>query len=605
MPPVPQIASFETLPAPSKGLDAITNLMAMDPMSAIYMLNMIPTTGGPTVRPGWQEWCTNLAGSGGVRTIISSRGAGTGGQDFLFAATLDGIYDISASSTAPTLVLAWPNQTGNAGYVEWDHSTNLLGNVVLIVCDQQNGYFTYDTATSTWTHVTQGFTGQGSTAGTTLTISLATSGTIVVGGEVYTASGGVYTDTGFHVVSGSGPYTLSGSPALAAGTNIVIVNNTNQIVGVNPAVLSFPRVFNNRVWFIQEATGMSWYLNVGGVYGFATSFSWGNKFPHGGNLSSLQIFTYGSYYGTFIYLVGVGFSGDILAYSGTDPSQAATWTLSGQWYVGDLPAGKRSVTNFGGDLLVLCAQGILPVSSLFFQKDIDDPSLYLSQKIAPAITSDMQQYSTFQGWSFISWPGLGCLVITEPILPGVTPKQFVYNFQTKSWTIFNGLNWQHGAFWHNSMFVGTSDGRVLLMAGNVDGALLDGTPGVAITWGCLGSFQQGKNPGVTKFVDLIRAYLTASIPPVYQIFAQWDFDLTQLTLGSVPYTTAPAVGSAWDSGVWDLAMWSAGSQAMQSIGIQGAEGSGEFVAIGIIGASEGSCTLVGYGVSARITKGFL
>ena len=72
-------AQFETLPAPMEGINAVTGFMEMRPTEALYALNVIFSQGGPTVRPGYIEWAINNTGTGGVRTLIPVRGAGTAG----------------------------------------------------------------------------------------------------------------------------------------------------------------------------------------------------------------------------------------------------------------------------------------------------------------------------------------------------------------------------------------------------------------------------------------------------------------------------------------------------------------------------------------------
>lgn len=535
-----QFAEFESLPAPMAGIDAVTGLMEMKPTECIYAYNVIMTQNGPTVRDGYEEWCTNLAGTGGVRTIIPVRGAGTAGaQDFLFACTADGIYDCTASSAAPTLVVTFGITSGNAGYCEWDTANNIAGDVVLLVCDEENGYYTFDTSTSTWVKVTMG----------------------------------------------------------GGGT---------QISGVDPTSFVSVRVFGAYVWFVQKGTGNAWYGPVGGgIYGAFVQFAFGNKFPHGGNLNNLYIFTYGSYLGTYTYLVGIGDAGDILAYTGISPASATTWTLAGQWYVGDLPAGRRSASNYGGDLNILSAYGILQLSALFFQKDIEDPSIYLDRKIAPALASDFTLYGANRGFAFIAWPSRNSLIITEPILAGVSKKQWCYNLATNAWSVLQALDWQHAGFWHAAMYAGTSDGRVIKMAGTVDNQKLDGSGAIAINFGLMGAFAPSKPQATNRIVDLIRAYFITTDPQIsYQAFARFDFDLTDLTLGSVPYTPNPG-GSGWDSGLWDAAIWGGSNAPMAQVSMYGASGMGQWRAIGLIGATMGATTLIGYGISSRPTAGFL
>jgi hypothetical protein len=606
----PQIADFMSLPAPSAGIDAVTNLMEMKPTEALYAYNVIMTQNGPTVRPGNQQWVTNLTGTGGVRTIIPVRGAGTAGaQDFLLACTANGIWNCTSSTAAPTKVVTFATTTGNAGYCEWDSFTNLNGDVCIIVCDDVNGAFVLDTATDTWNQITEAFQGTGEATGTTaLTIQSTVSGVIQVGGEVNTLNlaTGVLTDTGVSIVSGSGTaWVMSGTLTLASGSAIVIINNSAQIYGVNPSQFVAVRIYNNTPFFVQGGTGNAWYLPPGQLYGQATAFNYGNRFTHGGNLNNLYIFTYGSAFGTFVYLIAISDGGDVVAYTGISPTSASTFTLSGVWYVGDLPSGRRSASNYGGDLNILCAYGVLQISSLFFQKNPDDPTLYLTRKIAPAISRDIQTFTGQFGFSFVAWPAQQSLIITEPVVMGTVPRQYCYNLATNAWSVFKTLDFQCGAYWHGNLFVGTSTGTVLVYSGNSDNVLLNGTGGIAINFGVLGAFQQGPKVGY-KFVDLIRPYFSTSSPVSYQVLCQFDFDLTDLALGSVSFISQPISGG-WDSGIWDSAVWGAGTEGSDNqFSVQGGtDGMGQFVAVGLLGATMGQTTLIGYQLSVRQTKGFL
>lgn len=607
-PPGAAFAQFETVPAPMAGINAVTGFMEMSPTEALYALNVIFTQGGPTTRPGYVEWTTNSTGLGGVRTLIPVRGAGTAGvQDRLFACTQNGIWDASSATAAPTLVVGFSSPIGNAGYCEYDFSVNAAGDVILLVCDEVNGYYTFDCGTSVWTKISQAFSGTASSSGTALTIATSASGVISIGAELYTIAGGVLTDTGFHIVSGGGSaWVISGSPALAANTSIVIMSGS-QVLGVDPATLVQPRVFGAFVWFVQGGSGTAYYgLAGGGFLGQFTPFGWGNKFPHGGNLKCLNQFTYGSAFGTYTYLVGIGDAGDVLAYQGINPSNAATWTIAGQWYIGDVPAGRRFVTNYGGDLTILCSYGIIKLSSLFSNQNIEDPNTHLDKNIAPPMAQDFTLLSALFGFQFAPWPSQNSLLILEPIQQNGSPlgfKQWCYNLATSAWSIFNGLNMQCAAFWHGNLYFGDSGGRVLQASGNVDNQMLDGTPGVAINCGLLGSFQKGKIQG-NKFIDLIQAFFTTTSPVSFKTFAQFDFDLTALGLGSVSYVGVPTIGG-WDSGLWDGAVWAGGGgNPDPQFSIQGNDGMGKWFTLGVLWATKGQTTLTGYEISVRPTKGF-
>lgn len=537
--PIPQIAEFVPIPVPHKGINAIASLAQMDPEEAIYAYNLIATQNGMQVRPGYSEWVTNLAGSGGVRTVIPVRGNDPGGaNDKLFACTIQGIWDCTSSTSAPTKVVTFGTQTGNAGWGSWEHCTNAGGDVMLLYCDEVNGYYTFDTATTTWLQVTQG----------------------------------------------------------AGGT---------QINGVNPATFAFVRLHNNRVWFVQAGTGNAWFLPVGQVYGAATEFSFGNKFSHGGNLNSLWVFTYGSYFGTYLYLVGIGDAGDVIAYTGNDPTQSTTWSMAGQWYVGELPPGRRVASNYGGDLVILNTYGAITLSSLFYQKDLSDPNIYMTKKIAPAIKNEVNNPNAqVRGWEIVAWPNINSLLVLDPNLLYVNTYQFCYCLATNGWTVFRNFPMQTAAVWQKKLYAGTPDGRVVVSTGGLDNVKLSTGQGTSIQWGGLGAFNSVQAPGRLKFFDLIRPYFLTDQQLEYTIFARFDFNIADLILGQGVPAPPPIAGPVWDTGIWDSAIWGMGGTVPQ-LGVSGSSGQGRWCAVGILGTSNGNSTLISYESSIRVAKGFL
>jgi len=141
------------VPAPSKGLDAISNLSQMDPASAIYLYNLNPTQFGCRVRPGYINWCSNVAGTGGVRTLIPVRGQTSLKQ---FGCSVLGITDVTNSGSSPTQVVTFPTQTGNAGYGKFTTVVDTSGDLWVLYCDEVNGLYYYQASTNTWMKATSG-----------------------------------------------------------------------------------------------------------------------------------------------------------------------------------------------------------------------------------------------------------------------------------------------------------------------------------------------------------------------------------------------------------------------------------------------------------------
>jgi hypothetical protein len=591
-------------PVPHKGINAISSLAQFDPEEAIYAYNVIADQAGMVVRPGYQEWATGLAGSGGVRTFIPVRANASGGaNDKLFATTINGIYDITASVANPGLAVTFGSQVGLAGWGQWEHSTNAGGDLFAVYTDEVNGLFTYDSNTSTWVKATLAFTGVANqtAASSTMTVTSTTSGVLKVG-SVISGTGVTPGTTILAFISGTGgngTYQVSNTVGFASTT--ISGQALNQTIGVDPANLVGVRLFNNRLWYVEKNTGHAWFTAPGAVTGTLTQFDYGNKFGHGGNLNSLWVFTYGSSLGTYYYLVAIGDAGDVIAFTGNDPTSSTSWSLVGQWYVGDIPPGRRPATNFGGDLTILSSYGAINVSGLFTQENLEDPNAYMSKKIAPAIRTEIANNQT-RGWEMVPWAAGNSTLILDPNY--INTYQYCYNLATNGWTIFRGVPMQTAVTWQTRLYCGTPDGRVVILQGGQDNVLRDGSGGTAVQWGMLGGFTNLQKPGMDKYVDLIRAYFLGVNPAAYNIFCRFDFNVADLVLGQGVPNVPSGSTTGWDAGLWDSALWGAGGQ-MSQVGLTGVTGHGRWAAIGILGASNGNTTLIAYEASVRVAASFL
>jgi len=157
------------VPAPIKGIIAAGLYGGggdIGPESAIFLRNMIPGEYGVVVRQGSRDFVTglldNVAALADVRTIMYFNSTIAGGaNDFTFAATDAGIYDITAGGAGPwdfvpVSALAWPSPGGDAGWCSYMNYTNVEGDHFILLCDEINGYYIFDGAT--WAQGT--FTGQ-------------------------------------------------------------------------------------------------------------------------------------------------------------------------------------------------------------------------------------------------------------------------------------------------------------------------------------------------------------------------------------------------------------------------------------------------------------
>lgn len=152
--PNPQETKCVPLPPPMGGINAVDGLINMEarnPDDSIFQYNLIPSQYGVRVRTGTQEWCTNV-GTNGVLSLIPYTGSAASATR-LFACANNAIYDVSTSSAAPTLLLAFASVNSVSGYGKWTNYTT-LGGYFCLFCDETNGYYLYTEATGLWTKVT-------------------------------------------------------------------------------------------------------------------------------------------------------------------------------------------------------------------------------------------------------------------------------------------------------------------------------------------------------------------------------------------------------------------------------------------------------------------
>lgn len=151
--PSPQTTESDKVPAPIAGINAVSNIAEMGPTDAVSLFNLIPARYGCKVRTGWAEHCTNV-GTGGVKTVIPFTGS-IAVEDRLFAAAGNGIYEVSASSAAPTLLEVFPVADATSGYGGWTNFTTIAGRFCLY-CDETNGYYIWNESTDDWTKTAAG-----------------------------------------------------------------------------------------------------------------------------------------------------------------------------------------------------------------------------------------------------------------------------------------------------------------------------------------------------------------------------------------------------------------------------------------------------------------
>ncbi len=387
----------------------------------------------------------------------------------------------------------------------------------------------------------------------------------------------------------------------AAGTwaKVALGGGATQVSGIDPALFVQPMIYKERAWFVEKNSARAWYLTTGSIFGAATAFNFGNKFKHGGTLVALFNWTVDGGEGTNDYLVAVSSSGDVILYNGNDPTVATDFKQQGQWYIGPPPAGRRIAGSFGGELYVLSAYGIIPLTRLIAGALIQQDDVYLSRKITPLINDEMVLGRNTLGWEIKLISTENLLICSVPKQTGFDNIQFVQALNSKGWAVYRDLPYFTGDTWGGQFYIGTTDGRVLLHTGTQDAVDIAGLNGVAIDWSALSVFQEYGEVGRYKITQFIRPVFLAAQSPSYAVEARYDYNLSEV----LPPPAAPSFsGSVWDVGVWDAALW--GGDFIEIEKPVGGSGIGRNIAVSINGSSSAPTILVRYDLMYT-TGGFL
>jgi len=339
--------------------------------------------------------------------------------------------------------------------------------------------------------------------------------------------------------------------------------STPSITGVTDNDLSNITLFKNRIWFIEKNTLKAWYLPTSSIGGAAQSTDMSSVCRFGGRLVDLDTWTIDAGYGVDDNLAFITSQGEVIVYRGTDPASAATWALIGVWNVGS-PVGDRVMLKYGGDLLILTYDGLLPFAAAL-QSSRLDPRVALSDKIQGAITAATTQYGgnyADVGWQIYYTAKYNAVWINVPIADN-QQQQFVMNSITKSWCQFTGWAAYCWETLGEEPYFG-SDGYV----GHAwDDNYTDDVSNIVTT--TLQAFNYLGARGVKKYFTRARPSIFSNGSPAISVGMNIDFDTSDTT---APLTFTETSYAVWDgaASTWDTALWGASLSVQNTwLGITG------------------------------------
>ena len=370
-------------------------------------------------------------------------------------------------------------------------------------------------------------------------------------------------------------------------TTIAVGVAPGQITPQNPNTFAGCVIFKSRLWFIERNSASAWYLPVGQVTGTVTEFDFGSRFKHGGTLVALYNWTIDGGEGIDDYLVAVSSTGDVVIYKGNDPNTATDFGQHGSWYIGQTPIGRRIAGSFGGELYILSAYGLIPLTKLIAGALIQQEDIYVSRKINPLINDQMRVTRTTPGWEVKLVPSDNLLLISTPKRTGLDYLQFTQSLNTEGWSTFIDIPYLTGEVYLDDFYIGDETNRVLIYTGNADNVSLAGTGATDIEFSLLQTFQEEGQVGNYKRAQFLRPVFVSSAPPAYIAEVRYDYNLSELF--GAPSASSVS-GALWDIAIWDAALWSV--ELATADQLRGGNGMGRTIAIGINGNVQAETILV-------------
>jgi hypothetical protein len=390
--------------------------------------------------------------------------------------------------------------------------------------------------------------------------------------EMYAVSNGAIYDVTTQGAVGSPVMTGLGNSAIqyvnfanAGGSYLVGVNGEDDLILYNgstwrhlnslstPAVLGvdtdkFTQVnlWKRRLFYVEKESMTVWYMPVDSIGGTALPLNFGALFKKGGYIVATATWTLDAGYGSDDNLVIITSRGEVAVYNGTDPDNAATFALIGVYELGSPVSSPRCFVKFGGDLLLITLDGIVPLSKALISTRVDS-RVAISDKISGAMTDATTQYQDNFGWQGIVFPKVNMLLFNIPVSPNVEAQQFAMNTLTNAWTKFTGWNANCFELYNDDLYFGSATKVYKAWDGYNDA-------GAQISCICQQAYNYFDAPAQLKHWKLARPILFANLPP--QLSINMDVDFEQSQNYSIPSVTPMANPyGIWDDNIWDNAVW--------------------------------------------------
>jgi hypothetical protein len=343
-------------------------------------------------------------------------------------------------------------------------------------------------------------------------------------------------------------------------------------------------VKHNRLFFWTGRDCGFWYGPLLGITGTLEYFSFSQSVPDGAALVAVETLTYDGGTGIADYTIFVLSTGEMLSYSGTDPSNPDNWSLVGL-YVIAAPVGgaevsgassypTRTTLRYGGDVYVITSSDHAKLSQLIIALRMGQ--MPPRSKVSQAVVDAVALGRTLPGWQVIFWGYRRRLLFNIP-QPDGSYVQHVYNPALDAWSRYRGIPAICWVVWGDRLFFGTPDG-VVVEHGVGDTDQFVAGPTNPITSVAQQAWNLFGTP-LEKRVAAVRPVVQSTGPAVFNFSLGFDYLPVSVTFEVNQASTV----TPWDTTLWDTSLWSDETTVAAQWNIGGGDGSAISLMVGGFG----------------------
>ena len=287
----------------------------MQPGSAVVCDNWKPTLSGVSLRGGFVQWCVLPE----TTPVISAFEYASGTIQRMFAGNATNLYNVSTST--PAVVEA--GQT--SGNYAASQMANAAGDFLIVVNDAGDPPLRYNG--TVWTSLAH-----------TTPANWANSTGYVIGSRANDPAGpAVWKCAVAHTSAGAGTFAADRTANPTYWTSDSSTDSISWITGPagtpveHGSDLTYVCKYRNRLFFVEKNSMNAWYLPLNAVGGALALIPLSGAATKGGKLLFCAVWSIDAGDGIDDKIVFCTDLGELLIFTGSDPSSAANWRQEGRY----------------------------------------------------------------------------------------------------------------------------------------------------------------------------------------------------------------------------------------------------------------------------------